>query len=213
MAARKRNILRGIMLMVIALSAFGFRYAPDTAVPVELSPSSDLEGYVDLLIFGDGLMHDGVNWTQFLWYPVQVQIPVTIVTPDGKGLIQGELVYTFGQGDGEAGGGLVTTQSGWPTKWEIDGILNPSPDCSLELFITEFEYPGYAITCSFLVGCFPDIWDFGFHPDMEIKVPFGQGHGEVDFDIYNTTVSGELTVIVLEQAGPDRACDFNLFLP
>jgi len=219
MKKRKMSLLIVFLLLSTALLSGEANYAyasnektnPQTATNAEYA----WKGWADVILWEEALAYDGSGWAQWNYEPMEVTLPITSVTNDGKALIQGEEVYTYLSGSGvlERGGIVLTSYIGWMAKWEISGILYPAPDCSLELFIDEYWFAGFVIGCGPFVGCVVEPSEPEHHPGIVVKIPHGTGYGYIDFENYGANLSGRLHAFLINQATSDPACDYHQFMP
>ncbi|MCK4820028.1 hypothetical protein KA005_29960 [bacterium] len=210
MAIGKRNSIRVVILFAFALSMLGFRFTPDRpAEPVENSPSLRNHHYIDAYIWWDLLAYDGNHWI----YGTSPQVPVSLqitgmdINLDyAGGIIHEAQAFAFIPVNSTHPAG-VTVYMGALMSWKISGYFYPSPDCSLELTIDHYKFPGIAITCGPFIGCMSSVDPEVFAPGIEITVPLNKGYSTGKAGVTSTMITGNLHVAIVNADLIDETCD------
>lgn len=210
MAIGKRNTIRVVILFAFALSMLGFRFTPDRpAEPVENSPSLKNYNYIDAFIWWDLLAYDGRNWIYGTspQVPVSMQITGTDIALDyAGGLIHDVQAFAFIPINSTHPAG-ITVYMGALVRWKISGYFYPSPDCSLELTIDHYKFPGIGITCGPIIGCMSSVDPEIFAPGIEITVPLNKGYNTGKAGVNSAMITGNLHVAIVNADLPDDTCN------
>ena len=186
MPSRRKNLLRGILIIFISIGLLGFRSSAES--PPNENRYSRISGWVDVTIYAMSIWSDGINTSTTIWYPASTTLLITQGPSSSSYKVQGGSAFTSVNSRSSIAGGEITAKINFPLIWFIDAILYP--DCSLDLIFRGVNYPGVSVGCAPApVGCIKDSTPGEYIHGPIVNMPANENIVEIDIVGSNNTVA------------------------
>jgi len=203
MTKRRRRILWVALIIALSIASFGFSTAP---APIYQDENPADIGWIEITIAADVEMQGALTGSMH-WLPSTVLLGVTQQPSDRIWHVHPETTFS-GFIAYATSPGPITMNLVQPLAWEVTAIVYP--DCSTEVFLTAYMYPGVSTGCAPLVGCSTLSEPAAVIEGPIVNIPKGEMFGLVPWHFSGAT--GELIVIIQSMA-IGGGCHFAHNLP
>jgi hypothetical protein len=177
-------------------------YSPEASKETQV----DWPGFIELTIWGELFGYDGVNTTVVV---IQAD-SAAYWTSNGSGTVsQPSSIYSYIWRDD----GLWWAECGYDFSWEIISIMDPPPDCTLNLRITPYYSPGWCYGCVTGIGCYSETSIFEEQPGAIYEFFVVGKETYRSFPFEGPTIKGNFHILLKNAMDYGGSCKTQAWIP